>query len=146
MPAKQSHFTQWAAQFAVASELCKRGYLVALTLGNHPSVDLMVKSPEGRQFEIDVKGLYKKNFFLLNPDKGDTTNLFYVLAYVPEDEENEFFVMTQADAVREAHAETDRLRRNQVAKGKAPTAGSMPGIPWAIAQNHKNRWKEVLPA
>jgi hypothetical protein len=26
------HQTQWAAQFAVASELCKRGYEVALTM------------------------------------------------------------------------------------------------------------------
>ena len=31
-----AHQTQWAAQFAVASELCKRGYEVALTMGNHP--------------------------------------------------------------------------------------------------------------
>ena len=39
------HRTQWAAQFAVASELCKRGYEVAWTTGNHPMVDLMVDEP-----------------------------------------------------------------------------------------------------
>lgn len=39
------HRTQWASQFAVASELCKRGYQVAFTMGNHPSVDITVWSP-----------------------------------------------------------------------------------------------------
>ncbi len=38
-----SHQTQWAAQFAAASELCKRD----ADLGNHPAVDLMVQSPKG---------------------------------------------------------------------------------------------------
>jgi hypothetical protein len=41
---KSNHTTQWAAQFAMASELCKREYQVALTMGNHPAVDLMVVS------------------------------------------------------------------------------------------------------
>ena len=36
---RSAHRTQWAAQFAVASELCKRNYQVALTLGNHPTID-----------------------------------------------------------------------------------------------------------
>ena len=29
---QSAHRTQWAAQFAVASELCKRGFEVALTM------------------------------------------------------------------------------------------------------------------
>ena len=33
---KRQNQTQWTAQFAVASELCKRGYEVAFTMGNHP--------------------------------------------------------------------------------------------------------------
>ena len=33
--------TQWAAQFAVASELCKCGYEVAFTVGKHPESDLI---------------------------------------------------------------------------------------------------------
>ena len=41
------HRTQWAAQFAVASELCKRGYEVSFTMGNTtPLADLMVVSPK----------------------------------------------------------------------------------------------------
>lgn len=43
---RSSHRTQWAAQFAVASELCKLGYEVALTLGNQPAADLLVVGPK----------------------------------------------------------------------------------------------------
>jgi hypothetical protein len=52
------HQTQWAAQFAVASELCKRGYEVSFTLGhNTPLADLTAISPEEHfKFLIDVKG------------------------------------------------------------------------------------------
>jgi hypothetical protein len=52
--------TQWAAQFAVAAELCKRGYEVSFTMGNAtPVADLMLVSPLKRMFLIDVKGLYR---------------------------------------------------------------------------------------
>jgi hypothetical protein len=64
---RSSHRTQWASQFAVASELCKRGYEVAFTMGNHPSVDLLVNSPNQVAFSVDVKGLYKKNFWAESP-------------------------------------------------------------------------------
>ena len=139
------HLTQWAAQFAVASELCKRGYLVALTLGNHPSVDLMIRSPEGESFEIDVKGVYKKNFFLLTR-KGTRKDLFYVLAYVPENEPNEFFILKQEDANGEVQNDIDRARARQIAKGKTgENAGVMPGISWKAAQAYRGRWRD-LPA
>src|SRR5205823_5261292 len=56
----RGHQTQWAAQFAVASELCKRGYEVAFTSGHTtPVADLMAASPVAKtMFLIDVKGLY----------------------------------------------------------------------------------------
>src|SRR6516225_9299084 len=79
---QSAHRTQWAAQFAVASELCKRGYEVALTMANHPVVDLMVVSPKGVPFLIDVKAHYKKNFWPVRLKKARGT-LFYVLAFVP---------------------------------------------------------------
>jgi hypothetical protein len=59
----RGHQTQWAAEFAVASELCKRGYEVAFTSGHTtPIADLMVVSPKYKtMFLVDVKGLYKMN-------------------------------------------------------------------------------------
>jgi hypothetical protein len=47
---QRGHQTQWAAQCAVASELCKRGYEVSFTMGNTaPVADLMVVSPLKRE-------------------------------------------------------------------------------------------------
>src|SRR6266478_3426074 len=96
---RSGHQSQWAAQFAVASELCKRGYEVSFTMGNAtPLADLMVVSPKLKQmFLIDVKGLYRKNPWVLKR-KPTRANLYYVFAYVPTGEPNQFFVMTQQHA------------------------------------------------
>ena len=73
------HQTQFAAQHAVASELNKRGYKAAMTLGNHPIVDLMVQSPSGIQFTVDVKGLHARNFWPVK-EKKLQEKLFYIFA------------------------------------------------------------------
>jgi hypothetical protein len=86
MLSDRRHQTQWAAQFAVASELCKQGYEVALTLGhNTPLTDLMVISPkEHKQFLIDVKGLAAPNYWQVTQQQ-PRDDLFYVFALVPRD-------------------------------------------------------------
>ena len=48
---------QWAAQFAVAAELVRRGYSVALYLGNEPVHDALVRGRKSvNQFAIQIKG------------------------------------------------------------------------------------------
>jgi hypothetical protein len=124
---RPTHPTQWAAQFAVASELCKRDYQVALTLGNHPAADLMATSPRGISFSVDVKGLRSKNPWLVKR-KPDATNLFYVLAHVPPGKPNKFFIISQATA--------NELIRDH------PTASD---IKWdAGLDYHLEKW-DVLP-
>jgi hypothetical protein len=68
----------------VASELCKRGYEVALTLGNDQAIDLMVISPNDKHFDIDAKGLYKPAFWGVQPqpahqDLCSGQGLFFVI-------------------------------------------------------------------
>jgi hypothetical protein len=124
---KPAHHTQWAAQFAVASELCKRDYQVALTMGNHPKADLMAISPKGVAFTVDVKGLRSKNTWLVRR-KPKTDKLFYVLACVPKGQPNQFFVMSQAT--------TNDLIRGDTA---------MSDILWKTCLPHLDKW-EALPA
>ncbi|MGD1097977.1 MAG: hypothetical protein ABSB35_39065 [Bryobacteraceae bacterium] len=133
----RSHQTQWAAQFAVASELCKRGYEVSFTMGHStPVADLMVVSPTTKeQFLIDVKGLYRKNPWLIKRKKV-RVNLFYVLAYVPTGESNQFFVMTQAQAYGHIQDHLTRLKRSD----DYPVTG----FNWDRALPHKDAW-DVLP-
>ena len=92
----RGHQTQWAAQFAVASELCKRGYEVAFTSGHTtPVADLMAVSPVAKtMFLIDVKSLYRPNPWLIKR-KPIRDNLFYVLTFVPVGKPNEYFVLDQ---------------------------------------------------
>ena len=107
---------QWAAQFAVASELCKREYEVAFTLGhNTPLADLMVISPGKEHFLIDVKGLASENPWLVKR-KEPRPGLFYVLAFVPSGRPNRFFLLTQEDANRLV-TEHFELPSNRTKKG-----------------------------
>jgi hypothetical protein len=134
---RSGHQSQWAAQFAVACELCKRGYEVSFTKGNStPLADLMVVSPKLRQmFLIDVKGLYRRNVWLVKR-KPTRSNLFYVLAYVPTNQPNQFFVMTQTQADHFIQSELKRLDR--------PDSYPLTGISWSQALEHRDAW-DVLP-
>ena len=138
-----THQTQWAAQFGVASELCKRGYLVALTVGNHPAVDLMVMSPEGKPFSIDVKGLYKKNFWVIK-QKPELANLYYVLAFVPRDAPARFFILNQAEVNAKIPQHLDRIRANRMKKGlSVEKVGVITGLPWEFTEHFENQWKKL---
>jgi hypothetical protein len=140
------HQTQWAAQFAVASELCKRAYQVALTLGNHPTVDLMVISPCGEQFVIDVKGQYRKAFWPVTR-KPPNLRVFYVLAFVPDNAPNRFFVLTQAEVTAAIDGNILTYRDKLRAKGKITTgeevAKWMTGIEWRFLDGHENKWEKL---
>jgi hypothetical protein len=141
MPANRQ--TQWAAQFAVASELCKRGHEVSFTLGNNaPLADLMAISPEERLFLVDVKGLAAKNYWRImrKPARHD---LFYVLTLVPRGAPNQFFVMTQEAVNAGIEEEFLRLRPEQKALGEK--AYKLLGIRWRDAETFVNRW-DILPA
>jgi hypothetical protein len=138
---RSAHRTQWAAQFAVASELCKRDYQVALTLGNHPAVDLMVVSPNGKPFLIDVKGLYKPTFWGVREHRS-RENLFYVFAYVPDDGSNRFYVLAQ----EQVNQGIEAYRAEGLARGRnAEKVKLFPGVPWRFVQSHENAW-HILPS
>jgi len=112
-------------------------------MGNHPSVDLMVRSPKGRQFSVDVKGLYKKNFWVVTP-KESRKDLYYVLAFVPDDEPNQFFILSQAEVNREVPRFLEYLKANRLQKKLSiDKVGMMPGLTWAFAAKFKDCWQNL---
>lgn len=142
-----SHQTQWAAQFAVASELCKRGYQVALTLGNHPAVDLMVQSPNGTKFTVDVKGLQGRNPWVVRA-KSLQDGLFYIFAFVPTGAANRFHIATQKEVNAALKAKYEVDRKRALAKGK-----TMPSedkirfscLLFKLESQWADKWEELLP-
>jgi hypothetical protein len=137
---RSSHRTQWAAQFAVASELCKRGCQVALTLGNHPLVDLMVISPRGKSFHVDVKGAYKPNFWVVR-EQPPQEDLYYVFALVPDRGTNRFFVLTQNQVNAQIRKEKEATARRATEQGRSTEkAGLFPGVSWKFAQAYEDAW------
>jgi hypothetical protein len=85
-------------------------------------------------FLIDVKGLYRRNPWVLKR-KPKRDNLFYVLAYVPTEEPNQFFVMSQQQANQFVEDELKRLNRSD--------DYPMTGISWNLALPHKDAWSAL---
>ena len=75
--ATKTTFTQATAQFAVVSELGKRGYAVS-------GRDLTVVSPEEQtEFLVVARGVRDENYFQ-SVRREPRDNLFYILAQVPD--------------------------------------------------------------
>lgn len=129
------HLTQWAAQFAVASELCKRGYDVGFTMGhNTPLADLFVIAPDGKTtFLVDVKGQTTKNFWRIRP-KAKRDDLFYILAYVPKESTNRFFVLDQL--------QLNALIADYEISG-VKFDPRFPGINWTTPHRFENQWDRL---
>jgi hypothetical protein len=131
----QRHRTQWAAQFAVASELCKRDYEVAFTMGsNTPLADLMVVSPRQTAFLIDVKGMRRRDFWLIRKH-AHRPDLFFVFVHVQIEKPNDFFVMPHSDVIA-AMAEYETI-----AKKHDPR---FDGFRWKAVLSFRDRW-DLLP-
>ncbi|MCR6660867.1 MAG: hypothetical protein NVV72_16550 [Asticcacaulis sp.] len=123
--------TQWAAQFAVASELCKRGYDVAFTVGNQtPDADIIAIGPDSHQpIMIDVKGQSTPNFWRIR-EKQAKPNLYYVLALVRLGKETQFFILSESEVRQE-----QELYKNSGVKFDPKHAGFNWGASKKYAEN-----------
>jgi hypothetical protein len=133
------YYTQWAAQFFAAAELTRRGYLVSLTLGNAPVVDILAVSPLEQHFRVDVKGLAAPNFWLIR-ERDVPVDLYDILVLMPEPPAPpQFFVASGTGLMAEVRALKEKsLAANQQFKDSGA------GITWASSQKYRDRW-DVLP-
>lgn len=129
---------QWAAQFLAASELIRRGCIVSFTTGNNtPIADLMVGTPNGALFWVDVKGLTTKADWLIRP-KAPRRGLFCVLVWLAALSElrlaDRFFVLTQNEA---------NLLEKKYRDEYPASKDSMPGFRFKWAEEHEGRWDKL---
>jgi hypothetical protein len=141
MPSTQSkkYQTQWAAQFHAAAELTRRGYLVALTHGTAVEADLLVVSPGGQQFMIDVKGLSSPNFWLIR-ERPARADLYYVLVYLPANFDPPISHVASSAEVMARVAEI----REKAQSTNANWNPSGSGLNWRDALPFLGRW-DILP-
>jgi len=131
--------TQWSAQFFAAAELTRRGYLVSLTLGNAPVVDLLVVSPTGTHFQVDVKGLSSRNFWLIR-ERPCPPDLFFILVHVPLKGGHPNFFVLPASTVM---SEIANLRQKTLDQRKKWVDWGA-GLNWGTAAPYQDRW-DLLP-
>jgi hypothetical protein len=141
------HQTQWSGQFGVAHEMARRGYLVAFTMGNAPTVDLICISPNKQEFSVQVKSLRSKTYFiyqesLLSPEP----NLYIVFVLVPEAplKPAEYFVLNNTQFLSIVKEENERLKEAEKVRGK-PYAAFSPGINYTTLNRDefRNAWHNL---
>jgi len=136
---RKDHGSKWTAQFLVASELSRRGYTVAFTQGSHTAnYDLLVGTPTGKTFTVDVKGQATPGAWLVK-DKVIQPNLFYILALVPPGgtgrKPDQLFILTQEETrgLNQKYRDEHRNQRNH----------GMSGFNWRDALPHKDAWHKL---
>ncbi len=82
MANQKSQNTNLAAEFYIASQLFRLGYVVTITLGHTKEIDLIVAHPDGRTCTIDVKGLKNTTNWPLNPKLKKKGHFFILVSYL----------------------------------------------------------------
>ena len=135
--AEKNFRTQWLAQFLVAAELTRRGYIVAFTLGNCPVFDMMVRIPSTNEsFLVDVKGSSNNKVGFFMRRKEQCPGLYYIFVYASNDRklnEDRFYLLTH----EEVNARLDDDEK------KYPNS-KVPGLGYQQLDPYKDHW-DTLP-
>lgn len=140
--ARSKHHTGWAGALGMASELSRRGYDAAITLGNTPSLDLICSSPEGRRFTVQVKTASTKTWVYVQKaalEKKPQADLFYAIAFIPPDDGQalQYFILTSAE-VHESYQGQRHTKRDG-----SPYKPGHEGLGWRDVTPHVARWDKL---
>ena len=110
-PRDKSHRAS-ASQFFVAGELCRRGFVAVVTLGNCPNTDILCSDVEGKSFvHIQVKTFVPGNQTCsvgMKAEKDYGNRFFWVLGGIPTpdmDKTIEYYVIPSSIMSKNIRAE-----------------------------------------
>ncbi len=129
-----THNVEQAGRCYALYELARRGYVVQFTDSRFPDEDLLIVSPNGFHFGIDIKAQRTKNFWLMREPKV-SDQFFYLLTYI--DAENgipSIYILPSGDMQRLWHEYRDRMIANGAKENK------MWGINWATPHPYIDNW------
>lgn len=93
------HNVEQMARGYLMYELAKRGYCVQITDSRFPTYDMLVVSPAGKHFGIEVKGQSTKNFWRFN-DRVPQPEMYYAFVFVPQEDTPRVFIMDSTTTMR----------------------------------------------
>jgi hypothetical protein len=93
------HNVEQMARGHLMYELARRGYCVQITDSRFPTYDMLVVSPKGKHFGIEVKGQSTKNFWRFN-DRAPHPEMYYAFVFVPPEGTPRVFVMDSTTTMR----------------------------------------------
>jgi hypothetical protein len=160
MPSKSNkQLRGHSSQFFVAGELCRRGVVAVVTMGNCPNTDILCSDLDGKKFaHVQVKTFVPGIRTCPVGEKAEKNygpNFFWVLGGIPAAESDDdfvFYVIPSPVMSRETRKEyLDWLRtpgRNgqkhqPCSTRNAPLPPHINSTGWDIAE-YKNRWDLIL--
>jgi hypothetical protein len=132
-----THNVEQMARGYLTYQLARKGYRVQLTDSRFPAEDVLVVSPSGKHFGIEVKGQSTKNFWRFKYRKPHPET-YFALVYVPQGDAPRVFIMSSAETMRRYKV----YKNNAMKKHGAPEDG-MFGLKWTDALDSEDY--ETLP-
>ena len=134
-----------SGEYAVASELCRRGINANITLGNLKRTDLLAFTDEGTIVRIEVKSKQCREWASVKGiPKGDNFLVFVDYYNKSDVERPDFYVLSPTDWRRCMQ----RKKRERKDKGQTPidiTVDNVPIFPDEIQKNGKFRQGMTVP-
>ena len=132
------HNTEQAARGYVMFELARRGYSVQPTDSRFPSEDLLVISPKGKHFGIDIKGQSTKNFWQIK-EQEPSEELYFALVYIPSENLPDVYIIQSHSMMKLRQDYKDRILANG---GKEDGRW---GVTWTTPFPYKDKWETFPP-
>lgn len=129
-----THNVEQAGRGYALYELARRGYVVQFTDSRFPEEDLLVVSPTGFHFGIDVKAQRTKNFWRMR-EPSVSAQFFYFLTYIDAENGNpDLYILPSSEMNKLWHEYKDRM----VANGAKED--NIWGVNWATPKPFKDNW------
>lgn len=135
-----------ASQFCVAGELCRRGYVAVITMGNCPNTDILCSNKEGTKFiHIQVKTFRpsdKDCSVGVKAENNYGNNFIWILAGIPmENESNEYrYYIIPSPIMAKNVSEMHRIWMNTPGKkGQAHNVTNFRSVQFPPKEN-ENKW------
>lgn len=132
------HNVEQMARGYLMYELARRGYCVQITDSRFPTYDMLVVSPAGKHFGIEVKGQSTKNFWRFN-DRAPHPEMYYAFIYVPQEGNPRVFIMDSLSTMKL----WNEYKYNSINKGAAKRDNQW-GLNWTHPHPFEDRYN-ILP-